>query len=130
MCYHKFSRCLSCYYSILDQVVDLAAEHQQAVSLGQWDDSTVAKIKSAVDESFHVWSDGLDVVTKEAADQMIFRKNWLKHHFWLPANGIIWPSVETSESPVTPYQMYPRRAGDDLLAAPSPMKTSRSYSLE
>ena len=89
--------------------------HQQLVSLAQCDD---------------VWFDALDDVAKAAADQMIFRKKWLKSNFWLLAHSIIGSSVDKSESPVTPYMMYPERTGEDLLAAPSPVKTSRSCSLE
>ena len=96
----------------------MVAGHQQAVSLARCDDATVAKIKSVVDESFHVWIDGLDAVTKEAADQIIFRKKWLQSNFWLLAHSIIGPSVETSESPGTPHMMYLKRPGEDLLAAP------------
>ena len=57
--------------------MDLVAWHEQAGSLAQCDDAMVAKIKTLVDASFHVWLDAVDAATKAAADQMVFRKKWL-----------------------------------------------------
>ena len=77
----------------------MAPEHQQAVSQAQWDEAPVTKIKSAVDEKFHVWFDGLDAVTTEAADHRIFRKKWLKSHFGQIAKDIVCvPQLKTGVS--------------------------------